>query len=197
MYTIPERILNSGLAMVKYIFQQIQRPLLITISLVLIYIIILILKNRGKDIKARLDIRKIAKLFFTSLYFCFLVEITLLHRVGIPQNPPLSEVWTGWSIFETDMIMYVDSTPVINIVMMMPMALITKYVIKIKDKYILKTMLLSLSSSVIIESCQVIFRLGTLQVSDLTYNTIGGAIGCLAILLIIKLYNNHKQKKSL
>lgn len=188
MYSTFERILNSIFRSIQLSFIHLGRPMLITFGFLVIVFLVMLIKYK-KDIKQHLNkeiIIKLIKYSLTVLYIGFLLEITLLQRIGIPQQEPLSELWSGWSIFDTDMKMYISFSPIINILMMMPMALITKYVIKVNNKYILKTIILSFVASLVIELCQVIFHLGTFQISDLVYNTIGGGIGMMILLLIEK-----------
>ncbi len=50
---------------------------------------------------------------------------------------------------------------------------------KIGWKIIMLGLMLSFGTSMFIELNQLIFKLGTLQLADLVYNTLGGFIGCL------------------
>ena len=188
MYTTVQRIFNSIFENIKSAFMHLGYPIVITVLIVLVVAFISYLKHK-ENFKQYFDASvkvKFLKLALTVLYFSFVLEMTLFKRIGIEQVPPLSELWRGWSIFDTELRMYVDFSPVINAIMLIPVAPIFRFAFGSKDKLILKSTIASFAISSFIEASQVIFHLGTLQISDLFYNTFGGFIGALILTFILK-----------
>lgn len=194
MYSTGEKLINSITASIKNIILHMDLPMAagVIFFAVVMMILKLIYKN---DFKSKVNLKQICIYSLSVIYITFLAEITLIQRIGVEQSPPFSEIWGDWSVFKTDKIMYLNFNPVINFVIMIPMAFVTKFALRIKKGYILKTTLISLCASCIIETCQIIFKLGTFQISDLVYNTLSGLLGCLVLLLIRLIYKKRKCRK--
>lgn len=122
------------------------------------------------------------KRFILIIYFSFILQRTLFNRS--PWGNPLGNVigvW-GWKV---------DGEPNYemfeNILLFIP--LIPLYKIseiqgktKVFDKA--RIILLPITVSLAIEIIQLFTRAGTFQLSDIAYNTIGGLIGGLVLLII-------------
>lgn len=96
---------------------------------------------------------------------------------------PLSIVWEGWTFHRADSSF--DLNPLLNIVMLIPF---TFFLYAGFDRLssgkrwwqvLIQAAVISFCMSLFIETMQIVTRLGTFQISDLTYNTISGVIGML------------------
>lgn len=163
--------------------------LLISLIILLLYIIIC-KKKKQKIIK-----EKSLSLFFFSFYFALILNITLIHRIGI-EIDKTSNIFGEWSIFDTELSMYLNLKPILNVILFLPISFVLFYFIKkfFNKAYGTKKLLIystavSFSVSLFIELMQLIFTLGTFQISDLTYNTAGGLIGAVLYIIIRKIAN--------
>ena len=59
---------------------------------------------------------------------------------------------------------------------------------------ILTSTLAAFATSLFIEATQLIFKIGTFQMSDLLYNTLGGLLGALIFVLLRKIRRRIKYK---
>lgn len=195
-YSVASRILRSIRDTGKAVIQEhLAIPLAVGACAVLIYIIICKIKKKNICSKSALS------LFSVFFYFAMIFDVTVFSRIGQVQDP-LSNVLGDWWILDTSFIMYVNFSPIINILLTLPLGALLILIIRqffgkvYSDK---KTVLLStsvsLGLSLIIELTQLIFKLGTFQLSDLTYNTLGGLIGALLFILIKKLYKRIKKSR--
>lgn len=131
-------------------------------------------------------------LFF--LYTFFLARITLLGREYFAT--PLSRVFDkGWLITKNEAGEW-DFDAINNILLLMPYTFsmfraFPKLIIKSNAiKAIFKAFLISLCTTLFIENCQLIFSIGTFQLADMTYNTIGGILGGLIAYIFVKYIKN-------
>lgn len=141
-----------------------------------------------KFIMKKSEIIKSVSVFIVLIYFLFLLQITLFSRTSGALDP-LSHVWGGWLIDEE--LYTFNIAPLLNIFMLMPICacyLILHYTIKsdhnTQKKLMIKSTVLGFAISLFIEITQLIFSLGTFQISDLVYNTLGAFLGSLIIILI-------------
>lgn len=118
---------------------------------------------------------------FRELFIWFLLTVIILFRTMINRTlwaNPLSNVMGGWKFVDDYGNIMVDSTE--NIIMLIPWTWLLialknkKNVVKMPVLYAIKAGFLF---SLTIESVQLMLRLGTFQISDLCYNTLGGMIG--------------------
>ena len=124
------------------------------------------------------------KLFFLTFYTTLILFRTLLNR-DMWMNP-LSDVMGNWWIWKygDDGTRYLTTECIENLMLFIPFTVLLFWTAK--EKVLKKvsfwncvwtgiriTFLFSLS----IELLQLFLRLGTFQLSDLTYNTLGGGIG--------------------
>ncbi|MGN1201669.1 MAG: VanZ family protein [Eubacterium sp.] len=165
--------------------------LLLPLFLSLIILIIFLIYCRAKNKKAPKG--KNISLFICVFYCSILFDLTLFSRIGTHQEP-FSNIFGDWWIWDTDYILYVNFTPIKNIVMTLPMCFIFAFISKHffgKDYnskgLIAYSTLIAFLTSLFIEICQIIFALGTFQISDLVYNTLGGLLGALIYIGVKKI----------
>ena len=96
---------------------------------------------------------------------------------------PLSDVMSGWGIWETVNGEQKLTTECIeNVIMMAPFSAVVMWTFEEKIGNSLKKILrqsgkIAFIFSVSIEMLQLLLRLGTFQLSDIFYNTVGGVLG--------------------
>ena len=132
-------------------------------------------------------------LFFRKLFCLVFFTVMILFRTLLNRNMwmnPLSDVMGGWWIWEkqSDGTMTLTTECFENIALMLPFTFLLMWtakekLLKAKGRQICFTNILWYSTkvaflfSLTIEFLQLFLRLGTFQLSDLCYNTLGGAIG--------------------
>lgn len=130
------------------------------------------------------------KLFFLSFVTSLILFRTLLNR-KLWMNP-LSNVMGGWGIWETVNGEQKLTTECIeNVIMMVPFTSMVIWTFREKVGNGWKKMLwqsgkMAFIFSVSIEMLQLLLRLGTFQLADIFYNTVGGVIGGVCYLGIMK-----------
>lgn len=121
------------------------------------------------------------KLFLLAFVISMILFRTLLNR-NLWMNP-LSNVMGGWGIWETVNGEQKLTTECIeNVIMMVPFSAIVMWTFGEKignswKKILWQSGKIAFIFSVGIELLQLFLRLGTLQLSDLFYNTVGGVVG--------------------
>ena len=121
------------------------------------------------------------KLFLLAFVISMILFRTLLNR-NLWMNP-LSNVMGGWGIWETVNGEQKLTTECIeNVIMMVPFSAIVMWAFGEKIGNGWKKMLwqsgkIAFIFSISIEMLQLLMRLGTFQLSDIFYNTVGGLIG--------------------
>lgn len=134
--------------------------------------------------KALKQERNIRHFFLLVLYTTMVLCRTILIRHIWPN--PLSKVFGGWWIWTTGAYGQrgLSSDCIGNLIMLMPMVGLSIWTFPnwFQKRGLIKgSFLLAGGTSLIIETLQLIFRLGTFQFSDLVYNTVGGvAVGVVA-----------------
>ena len=115
---------------------------------------------------------------------------TLLNR-NLWLNP-LSDVMGGWGIWETKNGEQVLTTECIeNVIMMVPFSAVVMWTFGEKigngwKKILWYSGKMAFIFSVSIEMLQLLLRLGTFQLSDIFYNTVGGVVGGMAYYVAMK-----------
>ena len=115
---------------------------------------------------------------------------TLLNR-NLWLNP-LSDVMGGWGIWETvNGEQRLTTECIENVIMMVPFSAVVVWTFGEKIGNSWKKILrysgkIAFIFSVSIEMLQLLLRLGTFQLADILYNTVGGAIGGLIYCAIMK-----------
>lgn len=180
--------------------------LLPVLASLIVYALMLVIKYKkskdkmslGNYIKLNIFERKNLFTILPVLYSFILCHSTVTNRIITGQKfEPLSNVFGGWTIIEHQY--SYDLSPIWNVVMFLPMAVIIELFIKnLKSikfsvvKNIVLSCLLSFSMSLTIEILQTLCHCGTFQFSDLFYNTLGGLIGALIYLGAVKIINNKR-----
>lgn len=127
-----------------------------------------------------------ARIIFLAYTFLVL-GLTIFFRTK--RQEPLAIVWKGWTFHREQG--RIDLNPLLNILMLIPFTFFLFAGFRKLSKkssgiaVIGKAALLSFCFSLFIELMQIVTRLGTFQVSDLTYNTLSGVIGS-AIFLALR-----------
>ena len=138
--------------------------------------------------------------FFRKLFLLAFVTSMILFRTLLNRNlwmNPLSDVMGGWGIWETVNSERQMTTECIeNVIMMVPFSAVVMWTFEEKIGKVWKKILwysgkITFGFSLTIEMLQLLLRVGTFQLSDIFYNTVGGMIGGLMY------YGIMKARKSL
>ena len=96
---------------------------------------------------------------------------------------PLSDVMGGWGIWETvNGERQLTTECIENVIMMVPFSAVVMWTFEEKvgsswKKILWQSGKIAFIFSVVIEMLQLLLRLGTFQVADIFYNTVGGVLG--------------------
>ena len=124
--------------------------------------------------------------FFRKLFFLAFVTSLILFRTLLNRNlwmNPLSEVMGGWGIWETVNGEQKLTTECIeNVIMMVPFSAVVAWTFGEKignggKKILWQSGKIAFGFSISVEMLQLLLRLGTFQLSDIFYNTVGGVLG--------------------
>lgn len=130
---------------------------------------------------------------FRELFFWFFLTVIILFRTLISRKlwaNPLSNVMGGWKFIDDKGNIVVDSIE--NIIMLIPW---TWLLIAVRNKKnvvrrpIIYAVRMGFLFSISIEMLQLMLRLGTFQLSDICYNTLGGMIGGVLFWITMKIKN--------
>lgn len=117
--------------------------------------------------------------FMIALYICFILFRTVLLRKA--KSGVLDDVLDGWYLNDPEE--GFNSQMIENIIFFLPlMPLLNMYLIGCKKipakcSMLILSAVLPFTLSLIIETLQLIFRVGSFQLIDLACNTLGGFIG--------------------
>ena len=124
--------------------------------------------------------------FFRKLFLLAFVTSLILFRTLLNRDlwmNPLSKVMGGWSIRETVNGEQKLTTECIeNVIMMVPFSAVVMWTFQKKagngwENIVWQSGRVAFIFSIVIEVLQLLLRLGTFQLSDIFYNTIGGVVG--------------------
>ena len=124
--------------------------------------------------------------FFRKLFLLAFVTSMILFRTLLNRNlwlNPLSDVMGGWGIWDTVNGEQKLTTECIeNVIMMVTFSSVVMWTFQEKMEKGWKKILwysgkIAFIFSISIEMLQLLLRLGTFQLSDIFYNTVGGMIG--------------------
>ena len=147
--------------------------------------------------------RKFKIQFIFYLYIYLMLGRTIIGR-SLWSNP-LSKVMGNWYIFDSSG--NINSELFENIILFIPFTLLLLLVhpgisrkLKLERKrpalnILLFSVFISFAGSFAIESVQLLFHLGTFQISDLCMNTLGGFIGGWLYLLLCYIRRFYKMSK--
>ena len=133
--------------------------------------------------------------FFRKLFLLAFVTSMILFRTLLNRNlwlNPLSDVMGGWGIWETVNGEQKLTTECIeNVIMMVPFSSVVMWAFEGKigngwKKILSHSGKIAFIFSVSIEMLQLLLRLGTFQLSDIFYNTVGGILGGLLYYVAMK-----------
>lgn len=199
--------MDATIEFVRYIWSVICQNIIITIlfTIMALFAIAYISENGAKasvknvwlKLKTGENLYRWKILFF--LYTFFLARITLLGREYFPA--PLSKVFDkGWIITQSASGEW-DFDAINNIILLIPYTFLMfrafpKLISRHKPiKTMLRAFFISLCTTLFIENCQLIFSIGTFQLADITYNTLGGTLGGLLCYLFVKYIKNKTYIK--
>lgn len=134
-------------------------------------------------------------IFFRKLFFLAFVTSMILFRTLLNRNMwlnPLSKVMGGWGIWEiVNGKRQLTTECIENVVMMIPFTAVLMWTFQEKvgnhwKNILLKSGKIAFIFSISIEMVQLLFRIGTFQLSDIFYNTFGGVLGGLMYYMLMK-----------
>ena len=127
-----------------------------------------------------------ASVFFRKLFLLAFVTSLILFRTLLNRDlwmNPLSKVMDGWGIWETVNGEQKLTTECIeNVIMMVPFSAVVMWTFQKKagngwKNIVWQSGMVAFIFSIVIEVLQLLLRLGTFQLSDIFYNTVGGVVG--------------------
>lgn len=127
-----------------------------------------------------------ASVFFRKLFLLAFVTSLILFRTLLNRNlwmNPLSKVMGGWGIWETVNGEQKLTTECIeNVIMMVPFSAVVVWTFQKRagngwKNIVWQSGRVAFIFSIVIEVLQLLLRLGTFQLSDIFYNTVGGVVG--------------------
>ena len=130
------------------------------------------------------------KLFLLAFVTSMILFRTLLNRI-LWLNP-LSDVMGGWGIWETvNGERQLTTECIENVIMMVPFSAVVAWTFGEKigngwKKILWQSGKIAFIFSISIEMLQLLLRLGTFQLSDIFYNTVGGVLGGLMYCAVMR-----------
>ena len=124
--------------------------------------------------------------FFRKLFFLAFVTSLVLFRTLLNRSQwmnPLADIMGGWGIWETVNGEQKLTTECIeNVIMMVPFSAVVMWTFQKKagngwKNIVWQSGRVVFIFSIVIEVLQLLLRLGTFQLSDIFYNTVGGVVG--------------------
>lgn len=198
------------IAIIKNILTALYQPfwyaILASILLCFLYLYAYHPVNTGKGLK--LAVKGWGVIFKTSAFFrklfaLFFFTVMILFQTLFNRNMwanPLSDVMGGWWIWETvNGEQQLTTECFENLVLMLPFTFLLfwtfeeKIIGTVKLSGILwKGLKIAFIFSFLIEMLQLFLRLGTWQLSDIFYNTVGGGIGGLLYYVFYRVKNQNR-----
>lgn len=131
-----------------------------------------------------------SSVFFRKLFFLSFTTALILFRTLINRNlwlNSLSDAMDGWSIWTiVNEERQLTTKCIENFIMMVPFSAMSMWTFNVKEKITWKSIKISFLFSICIEFLQLFLRLGTFQLSDIFYNTLGGFIGGMLYYAVMK-----------
>ena len=125
-------------------------------------------------------------IYFRKLFLLAFVASMILFRTLLNRNlcmNPLSNVMGVWGIWKmVNGEQKLTTECIENVIMMIPFTSIVMWTFQEKvcknwKKILWQSGMISFVFSIVIEMLQLLLRLGTFQLSDIFYNTVGGVVG--------------------
>ena len=137
--------------------------------------------------------REFRKKYILFFYITMVLFKTLINR-NMWMNP-LSDVWGVWGIYTYNSVTgqrVLTSECIENFLLFMPYIILIFWNFEEKifgkkvyiGKIVLESIKIAFLSSLTIELLQLLLRLGTIQISDLFFNTVGGLVGGIIYFLV-------------
>ena len=146
--------------------------------------------------------KKFRRVFFLAFYTVIVLFRTLFDRTLF--DNPLSNVLGEWGFYEevNGQIVFNANVPE-NFIMLVPFIFLLFFAFKDKIlKYnvsfltiLWKSSVISFLFSLTIENLQLLLHLGTWQLSDLVYNTLGGVFGGVVYYITYIIAQKRRRKK--
>lgn len=140
---------------------------------------------------------KFRRLFCLAFFVMLMLMRTLLNR-NMWENP-LSKVMGGWTLWNEKGELTTEAIE--NVLMMIPYTALLLWALKerlLKRVTLCRTLWQGIKyaflTSAAIEFLQLFLRLGTFQLSDIFYNTLGGLLGSLIYYIGYKIKQGEKNK---
>lgn len=199
------------IAIIKNILTALYQPfwyaILASILLCFLYLYAYHPVNTGKGLKLAVKgwgvILKTSA-FFRKLFALFFFTVMILFQTLFNRNMwanPLSDVMGGWWIWETvNGEQQLTTECFENLVLMLPFTFLLFWTFEEKVigtvklcGTLWKGLRISFIFSFTIEMLQLFLRLGTWQLSDIFYNTVGGGIGGLLYYAFYRMRNHNRS----
>lgn len=185
------------------LYQPFWYAILSAVLLVFLYLYAYHPINSGRGlkvaVKAWIEEFKTA-IFFRKLFLFFFFTMMILFRTLLNRNMwlnPLSDVMGGWWIWEeVNGEQQLTTECLENIILMLPFTFLLFWTFEEKIKQISlwriiwKGLKIAFIFSFTIEMLQLFLRLGTWQLSDLFYNTVGGGMGGFLYYIVYRVKRN-------
>ncbi len=140
--------------------------------------------------------KKFRRLFCLAFFVMLMLMRTLLNR-NMWANP-VSNVMGGWTLWDEGEL---TTEAIENVILMMPYTALLLWALKerlLRKVTLGRTMWQGIKyaflTSAAIEFLQLFLRLGTFQLSDIFYNTLGGLLGSLIYYIGYKIKHGEKEK---
>ena len=133
--------------------------------------------------------------FFRKQFFLAFVTSLVLFRTLLNRSQwmnPLADIMGGWGIWETvNGERQLTTERIENVIMMVPFSAVVAWTFGEKTgngwkKILWQSGKIAFIFSISIEMLQLLLRLGTFQLSDIFYNTVGGVLGGLLYCVAMK-----------
>lgn len=122
------------------------------------------------------------KIFILAFYTALILLRTVLNRKI--WEDPLGKIFGGWKLYENGQL---TTEAIENFMLFVPFSILLLWAFKkellgeskriVLGKTVWQVTKIVAVFSLVLEFAQLLFHLGTFQISDLTYNTLGGAVG--------------------
>jgi len=134
--------------------------------------------------------KQFRSVFFLTLYTALILFKTIfLRKIWVN---PVADILGGWGIYDSKGVLATE--PIENVILFIPFSIMLLIVLESKLlkgkgmlKYIKIALMVSFATSMGIETLQLLMKLGTFQISDLVYNTLGGLAGGIIYAIYAKL----------
>lgn len=195
-------------SVLKNVLQSIYHELFVSLTVAMLYMYVYLnYKKCGirKTIEIWIETYKNDSDFRNIFFLVFYISMILFRTVWLRDMwlNPVSNVLGNWSLWSEDG--SVNTEGLENVVLFIPLTglvlhIFNNWIFKLKQinlvNVVLESIIISFSFSLLLESWQLFFRVGTFQLSDLFFNTLGGVFGGIYfwVVHIIKEKNSKKIK---